>query len=107
MYIPMYTEADNVSAVSSSMRLRILHCDVATSISFSEGSAAQVLDSTITVIDTRGENMESATITISNGYVSGEDVLAFTNANGITGVWDSGSGTLTLSGNATTAASQR
>ncbi|MDG2285238.1 MAG: hypothetical protein P8N43_06890, partial [Alphaproteobacteria bacterium] len=78
--------------------------DVATSISFSEGSAAQVLDSTITVIDTRGENMESATITISNGYVSGEDVLAFTNANGITGVWDSGSGTLTLSGNATTAA---
>ncbi len=78
--------------------------DVANSISFSEGSAAQVLDSTITVIDTRGENMESATITISNGYVSGEDVLAFNNANGITGVWDSGSGTLTLSGNATTAA---
>ena len=48
--------------------------------------------------------MESASITISNGYVSGEDVLAFNNANGITGVWDSGSGTLTLSGNATTAA---
>ena len=42
--------------------------------------------------------MESATITISSGYQSSEDVLAFTNANGITGSWNSGAGVLTLSG---------
>ena len=47
--------------------------------------------------------MESATITISSGYQSSEDVLAFTNANGITGSWDSGNGVLTLSGSASKA----
>ena len=32
--------------------------------------------------------MEGATVEITGGFVSGEDVLAFTNANGITGSWN-------------------
>ena len=36
-------------------------------------------------------------------YTSTEDVLAFTNANGITGSWNAGTGMLTLSGTATVA----
>ena len=48
-------------------------------------------------------NIESATVTISSGYQSSEDVLAFSDANGITGSWDSGTGVLSLSGSATKA----
>jgi hypothetical protein len=58
---------------------------------------------TITWVVSDDTNMESATITISSGYESSEDVLAFTNANGITGSWDSGTGVLTLSGTASKA----
>ncbi len=45
----------------------------------------------------------SATITISANYVNGQDTLTFTNQNGITGSWNAGTGTMTLSGSATTA----
>ncbi|MBT5862558.1 MAG: hypothetical protein HOH37_06625, partial [Gammaproteobacteria bacterium] len=69
-------------------------------LTFTEGGAAQVIDSSISVLDTNDANIQSATITISGGYVASEDVLAFTNANGITGAWNSSSGTLTLSGSA-------
>ena len=48
-------------------------------------------------------NLESATIQITSGYQSGEDVLAFSNQSGITGSWDSSTGTLSLSGTATKA----
>ncbi len=71
---------------------------------FTEGGAAQIIDSSIIVLDTNDANIQSATITISDGYVAGEDVLAFTNANGIIGAWNSSAGTLTLSGSATKAA---
>ena len=42
--------------------------------------------------------MEGATITISANYVNGQDTLTFTNQNGITGSWNAGAGTMTLSG---------
>ena len=58
---------------------------------------------TLTITDVDDTNMESATITISSGYEPSEDVLAFTNANGITGSWNSGTGVLTLSGSASKA----
>lgn len=47
--------------------------------------------------------MESATVEITGGFVSGEDVLAFSNANGITGSWSGATGVLTLTGTATIA----
>ena len=47
--------------------------------------------------------MNGATIEITANYTSTEDVLAFTNANGITGSWNAGTGMLTLSGTATVA----
>ena len=56
--------------------------------------------------DTDSANLASATVTISAGYVSTEDVLSFTNANGITGSWDSTNGVLALSGSATLATYQ-
>jgi len=77
--------------------------DAGGTLSFSAGGSATVIDGTLTITDVDDTNMESATITISSGYASSEDVLAFTNANGITGSWDSGTGVLTLSGSASKA----
>ena len=48
-------------------------------------------------------NLTSATVTISSNYQNGEDVLSFTNANGITGSWNASTGQLSLTGNATPA----
>jgi len=77
--------------------------DAGGTLSFSTGGSATVIDGTLTITDVDDTDMESATITISSGYESSEDVLAFTNANGITGSWDSGTGVLTLSGTASKA----
>ena len=77
--------------------------DAGGTLSFSAGGSATVIDGTLTITDVDDTNMESATITISSGYEPSEDVLAFTNANGITGSWNSGTGVLTLSGSASKA----
>ena len=58
----------------------------------------------ITLTDAESTTIASATVTISSGYVGGEDVLGFTNQNGISGTVVGNS--LTLSGTATVAAYQ-
>ena len=77
--------------------------DAGGTLAYTEGDSATVIDSTLTITDVDDTNIESATVTISSGYQSSEDVLAFSNANGITGSWDSGTGVLSLSGSATKA----
>ena len=77
--------------------------DAGGTLSYSAGGSAAVIDAALTITDVDDTNMASATITISSGYQSSEDVLAFTNANGITGSWDSSGGVLTLSGSASKA----
>ncbi|MCA9051256.1 MAG: hypothetical protein KDA89_21110, partial [Planctomycetaceae bacterium] len=72
-------------------------------VSYAENDPATVVHDNISLVDFDDTNLESATIQISSGYVDGEDVLAFVNQNGIIGTWNSGSGTLTLSGTATVA----
>jgi len=57
-----------------------------------------VIDSGLSLTDVDDSNMESATISISGGFVSSEDVLSFANANNITGNYNTGTGVLTLSG---------
>ncbi|MDB2509583.1 Ig-like domain-containing protein [Pseudomonadales bacterium] len=77
--------------------------DAGATLAYTEGDSATVIDSSLTITDVDDSNIESATITVSSGYQSSEDVLAFSNANGITGSWNSSSGVLTLSGSATKA----
>ena len=48
-------------------------------------------------------NLVSAAVTMSTNYVSGQDILAFTNQNGITGTWTAATGVLALSGAASVA----
>ena len=71
-------------------------------VNFTEQSPVGI-DVGATISDVDDTDLEGAIIRISNNYETGVDELAFTNQNGITGVWDSGSGTLTLSGTASVA----
>jgi YVTN family beta-propeller protein len=66
-------------------------------------NATVALDGGLTVIDPDSANLASATINMTTNYVSGQDALAFVNANGITGTWTVATGVMNLSGSATVA----
>ena len=72
-------------------------------LSYTENDAASIVHSEISLIDFDDTDLEGATIQITSGYVDGEDVLAFTDQNGITGTWTSATGTLTLTGTSSVA----
>ncbi|MBN2481446.1 MAG: cadherin-like domain-containing protein [Bacteroidales bacterium] len=74
-----------------------------TTLSYNEAAGAVTITGTITVSDPDDVNLESATITISTNYQSDQDVLSFTATDGISGVWSSASGTMTLSGSSSKA----
>lgn len=60
------------------------------------------INPSIAITDDNG-TIISAVVAITNGYISGEDQLQFTNQNGITGVFNATTGVLTLTGTATAA----
>ncbi|MHC5761790.1 beta strand repeat-containing protein [Nostoc sp.] len=66
-------------------------------------NATTAIDSAITVSDVDSPNLASATISITSGFASAQDILAFTNQNGITGSYENSTGILTLTGSATVA----
>jgi hypothetical protein len=72
------------------------------SLAYTE-NATPLLDSGITATDGDSANLSSATVTMTTGYVNGQDTLAFTNQNGISGTWTPGTGVLALTGSATVA----
>ncbi len=67
-------------------------------LKFINGSSAVVIDDALTIEDVDNETMTGASVEISVNYQSSEDSLQFTDQNGITGTYNSG--TLTLSGEA-------
>lgn len=81
----------------------------ATVLTFVEGSAAQQLAPAITVTDADSANLAAATVTLSAGYVNGEDVLSATPSGAIVAgdiVFNAGTGTLTITRSATKATYQ-
>tara|TARA_R100000908_G_scaffold23815_4_gene9835 strand:- start:60017 stop:67576 length:7560 start_codon:yes stop_codon:yes gene_type:complete len=74
-----------------------------TNLDFTEGDAATLITSSITVADSDNTVLDSARVSISSNFESSEDVLAFTPVGSITGNYDSGTGILTLSGSDTKA----
>src|SRR5262249_44978306 len=64
---------------------------------------AQLISPALTLSDGESTVITSATVSISSNYTSGEDLLSFTAANGISGSFNSATGTLTLTGTATLA----
>ncbi|HEY9659758.1 MAG TPA: cadherin repeat domain-containing protein, partial [Allocoleopsis sp.] len=73
--------------------------------SYSENGAAITIDSGISVSDIDSTQLTRASIALG-GYVPGQDQLQFTNQNGISGNFDTATGILTLTGNASLAAYQ-
>ncbi len=72
-------------------------------LAYTENDPAVAIDPGLTVSDVDSASLATAWVWFASGYASGQDVLGFTDQNGITGSWDSGAGMLTLSGGATVA----
>ena len=72
-------------------------------LAYTENDGAVAVDSGITVSDVDNGNLSSAIVSVSGAFVTGEDVLAFTNQLGITGSYNAGTGILSLSGVTTVA----
>jgi gliding motility-associated-like protein len=75
----------------------------ADSIFYNEGQAAVNIVEYDFIVDIDDTEIESASIAIGAGFDNTEDVLAFTNQNGITGAYNATTGVLTLTGTATIA----
>ena len=73
------------------------------SLSVNENDGAQAVDPGLSLGDVDNVTLAGATVRIDVNYANGQDVLGFTDQSGITGSWDAGTGTLTLSGSATVA----
>jgi gliding motility-associated-like protein len=69
---------------------------------FTEGTAVAI-DNALTVTDADNTTLASATVSITGNFESGQDVLSFTNQNGITGSYNSTTGELSLTGTASLA----
>ncbi len=67
-------------------------------LDYSEGDGASAVDSGLALTDPDSTQISGATVSITGGFASAEDELAFTTQNGISGTYDSGTGILTLTG---------
>jgi hypothetical protein len=72
-------------------------------ITYYDRDPATAIATDLTVTDSDSANMASAVVSITGNFSSSQDTLGFTNQNGITGSYNSGTGVLTLSGSATKA----
>ena len=66
-------------------------------LAYTEGAAATAVDPGLTVSDSDDASLEGGQVRISAGFEAGDELL-FTNQNGITGIYDAGTGVLTLAG---------
>ena len=67
-------------------------------LTFTENDAASAITSSTVLACAGVSNLTGAVIQITENYKSSQDTLSFTDADGITGSWNSSTGTLTLSG---------
>ena len=72
-------------------------------LNYTENQAATAIDPALTVTDSDNANLASATVQITGNYANGQDILGFTDQNGITGTFNAATGTLTLTGSSSVA----
>jgi len=72
-----------------------------TSLQYTFGDGEVLIDDAISITDADHLMLSGATVKVSNNYSEGEDIITFSNQNGISGTFDSPEGLLTLSGSAT------
>ncbi|MEQ9008214.1 MAG: Ig-like domain-containing protein, partial [Ekhidna sp.] len=70
-------------------------------LNYTENDGAVPVDPGVIASDNEDLDFVYATIQISNGYEAAEDVLNFTDQLGLTGSYDAGSATMTITGDAT------
>jgi VCBS repeat-containing protein len=106
-----YTVSDGFSAATGTVTVTINGVNDAPVISGVETSPlgyraqdpAVQITGTLTISDDDDATMAGATVSITSGFGAGEDTLGFTNASGITGSYNAGTGVLTLTGSASLA----
>ena len=74
-----------------------------TPLSYQAQSPAVMITGTLTIADDDDATMAGGGVSITSGFNATQDTLSFTNQNGITGSYNSSTGVLTLSGNASIA----
>ena len=74
-----------------------------TALAYNTGSGPAPVTSALTVTAPDDTDLASATVSVSAGYLAGQDTLSFTNTATITGNFDATTGVLTLSGTDTVA----
>jgi VCBS repeat-containing protein len=72
-------------------------------LNYTENDVPTAINTLITATDVDSTNLTGATVQITTNYNSAQDVLSFTTLGTITGSFNSGTGTMTLSGTATVA----
>jgi subtilisin-like proprotein convertase family protein len=100
------SDTDSVNITVTAVNDAPVVTTTGSNLAYNENQSATVIDSGLLVSDIDSPNLSGATVSISNGFASGQDVLAFTNQNGITGSYNSNDGVLTLTGSATVATYQ-
>jgi VCBS repeat-containing protein len=106
-----YTVSDGFSTVMATVTVTISGVNdkpvlaniETTPLSYQAQSPAVAITSTLTISDDDDSTIAGATISITAGFDAAADALSFTNQNGITGSYNSSTGVLTLSGNASIA----
>jgi len=97
------SDSDGVSARVFASALAPVATASGGTLGYVENDGPRAVDAGIVVTDADSPSLVSATIRIAVNFSVGQDVLAFTNQNGITGSWNAGTGVLVLSGSASVA----
>ena len=92
------TQSRNIS-ITAVNNAPILAGIESTVLDYTEGDGPVSVSGTLTVTDNDNLTLQSAVVSITANYKNTQDVLSFTNANGITGSWNVATGQLTLTGN--------
>jgi hypothetical protein len=72
-------------------------------LAYAEDDPATPVDPALTVSDNDDDDLESAQVSIGDGFDASEDSLVFVDQSGIAGAYDTATGVLTMTGTATVA----
>jgi hypothetical protein len=95
------TDTDSVNITVTAPSAAPVVTTTAGNLAYTENAGAVAIDPGLTVTDADSTNLTGATVSITAGFVSADDTLAFSNQLGITGSYNSGTGVLTLTGTTT------
>ena len=93
------TRTVNITAVNSAPTVTT----TSSTLAYATDQAATAIDPGVILADVDNPTLSSASVAITSGFAAAQDVLAYTNANGINGSYSAGAGVLTLTGTATLA----